>query len=298
MRKFILIIMIIATSLLCACERKAVENDQIKIVDDVAYWTEEMISPKQFMETYQELTGWDFKDEENEWYHTFEKMAGNVNSYEEAYNLIEKGDWSIVVPFDRMETLMNAENPKWCRADVNGDGMPELISQYGRQWSGGSGLPIEYIFAFDEGKVELVFTDLNDYTEYYFLGSNGNLIYDYNDHGQISHGYYPLCQFDENWNIAYLEKLEIYYFYDEDTYGDEEIAHLKEYFPDTYGTGGHGFYCFRSRPQTEEELESTENSEYWFCEPITIEEFLEAYQQMTGFDFLERDSNWQSLFAE
>ena len=166
-------------------EFPAVENDQIKIVDDVAYWTEEMISPKQFMETYQELTGWDFKDEENEWYHTFEKMAGNVNSYEEAYDLIEKGDWSMVVPFDYMESIMNAENPKWCRADVNGDGMPELISQYGRQWSGGSGLPIEYIFAFNKGKVELVFTDLNDYTEYYFLGSNGNLIYDYSDHGQI-----------------------------------------------------------------------------------------------------------------
>lgn len=215
-----------------------------------------------------------------------------------AFDAIERGDWSTVVPFDHMESLINAENPKWCRADVNGDGMPELISQYGEQWTGGFGLPIEYIFAFKEGKVELIFSDLNDYTEYYFLGNNGNLVYDYSDHGQIAYGCYTQCRFDEKWNRQIINALKIYYFYDDDTYDDEEMSYLKENFPDTYGAKGHGFYCFKSRLKTKDELVNNKDSDERIWEPITKEEFLEAYQQMTGFDFLKENSDWQSLFVD
>lgn len=53
----------------------------------------------------------------------------------------------------------------------------------------------------------------------------------------------------------------------------------------TYGVGGAGIYCLLDRPKTEEELKQNQDGMYTVRENITEEEFLKAYEEMTGWDF-------------
>lgn len=200
-----------------------------------------------------------------------EPGTGTADDYEEAYDRIEQGDWSVAVPFDYMEFLMEDEDINWYRADVNGDSIPELISLNVKNNPNSKIRPIEYIFTYREGKVELVFSDLNDYTEYFFMGNNGRLIYDYTEYGLVGLGAYSEYQFDENWDKIKLETLTIYHF---DTNDEEEKEYLKEHYADTYGIYGEGIYYFKDE------------------EAVAREEFLEAYEEMTGLDFVGNNPDW------
>lgn len=190
-----------------------------------------------------------------------------------AFDRIEQMDWSVLVPGE-----LNYFAGVWdlCRMDVNGDGLPELISVEGDRE--GPVFPIAHIYAYTGGMtktVELVDVDLNDYTEYLYLGGNGNLIYDYSNFGVIDHGQYEQYQFDENWDRELLQRLEVYYFWKEG-YDEEETERLKEGYPDTYGKRGGGYYYFQSRPGADGELVKKE---------LTKNAFMKAYLEMTGFDF-------------
>lgn len=212
---------------------------------------------------------------------------------DEAFDKLEQGDWSVVAPFDGKERLAENDIWKWRREDVNGDNLPELISLYA--YKEDNILPIERIFAYVGGTkepVELVYKDLNDYSEFLFLGSNGNIIYDYSDHGQMQYGAYSQYQFDVRWKKKLLYELEIYYFYEEDYYSDEEIAWYKESFPNMYGKDGGGYYYFQTRPKTAEELRDNEEDTYWVKEAVTKEAFEEAYQNMTGFSFFAENTDF------
>lgn len=184
------------------------------------------------------------------------------------------------------------------RKDINGDGLPELIIS--RVNSNLQRAPIEYIYAYTGGMaktVELVYTDLNDYTEYLFLGSGENLIYDYSDHGEMHYGGYTRYQFDENWKKKPLDKIVIYGFYDTDYYDEEEDVWYKEHYPDTYGSRGGGYYFFKGSPTVNEESGSDVLND-WLLEEITEGEFVEIYYEMIGFDFFEEDTDFYQLIGE
>lgn len=204
----------------------------------------------------------------------------------------------MVTPIEGMEYMweMNGDDCQWRRADVNGGGLQELINLHSQN-DGRIFMPIDRIFAYKEGRVEMVFSDLNDYTEYLFLGRNGNLIYDYTSFGQVEYGSYSQYRFDVKWDKKLLDKLEIYYFFDEEAYDEEEIDFYKEQYPDTYGRMGSGVYCFRSRMKTEEELKAFKEDEGQVLEAITEKEFMDAYRQMTGVDFLEANTDWQIILC-
>lgn len=193
-----------------------------------------------------------------------------------AFDRIEQMDWSVLVPCELNYYMSRRDDWEWRRMDVNGDGLPELIDVYGD--SEGPVFPIEHIFAYTGGvakTVELVEVDLNDYTEYLYLGGNGNLIYDCCNFGILDCGQYGQYQFDENWDRELLQRLEIYYF-SKEGYDEEEIERLKEGYPDTYGKRGGGYYYFQSRPGADGELVKKE---------LTKNAFTKAYLEMTGFDF-------------
>lgn len=222
-----------------------------------------------------------------------EKDKEIFTACEKAFDQIEQGDWSVVAPFDGKERLAERDTWKWQRADVNGDNLPELISLYA--YKEDAILPIEHIFAYAGGAKEpvaLVYKDLNDYSEYLFLGKNGNLIYDYSEHGEIQYGAYSQYQFDVRWKKELLAQLEIYYFEEGDYYG-EETDRYKEWYPDTYGKNGGGYYFFQTRPKTAEELKDNEDGAYWVREEITENAFKKAYQDMTGFDFFEENTDFR-----
>ena len=204
-----------------------------------------------------------------------------------AYDRLEQGDWSLVAG---REDKPNGDAWQGRRMDVNGDGLPDLIQEADANGLGIS--PILRIYTYVDGAeqpVREVFSDLNDFSEYYFVGADGKLIYDYSDHGEMAYGSYSQYQFDEKWNRKQVDGIEIYYFYDHYKEYEGEHERYSEYYPDTYGARGSGYYYFRCRRRTMEELKDidTDNEEdiYWVREEISGQEFVRVYKEMTGWDF-------------
>lgn len=222
-----------------------------------------------------------------------EKDAEVFKACQEAFDLIEQGDCSAVVEHTDMYwsgRYNRGINTSYQHADVNGDGLPELI--IGKTLNDLQRVPIDYIFAYTGGMVktvEQVYTDLNDYTEFLFLGNGENLIYDYSDHGEMQYGGYTRYQFDENWQRQALDKIVIYGFNDTDYYDEEANARYKEHYPDTYGSRGGGYYFFKGTPIVNEESGVVSD---WSLEEIPEGEFVEIYYEMTGLDFFEENTDF------
>lgn len=233
-----------------------------------------------------------------------EKDMEVFKACEEAFDLIEQGDWSVIAEYSDMdwpgEYWRDRFNEIACyqRMDVNGDGLPELL--IGEMNSSIQRIPIVYIYTYTGGMaktVELVYTDLNDFTEYLFLGNGENLIYDYSTHGQMHCGDYTRYQFDENWNKQPLDMIVIYGFYDTDYYDEEENDRYKEHYPDTYGSRGGGYYFFKGSPIINEESGIGVVND-WTLKEITEEEFVDIYYEMTGFDFFEENTDFYRSIAK
>ena len=173
------------------------------------------------------------------------------------------------------------------RIDMNDDGMPDLIQEMDPNGLGISS--ISRIYAYADGTVREVFSDLNDMSEYYFIGADEKLIYDYTDFGEMDYGSYSVFQFDVNWDRERVDQIEIYYFYDHIKDYEEEHEWFSEAYPDTYGARGSGYYYFHSRPKTAEELGDSvtdgQKDSAWVREEISRREFVSRYKVMTGWDF-------------
>lgn len=210
---------------------------------------------------------------------------------EEVYDLVEQGDLSVVEADEAEMSQLKIMSQQisegrdtyfdWKRADIDGDGIPELINYDNRSDSREE--PIYYIFTYDRGKARLVYMDVVDMTEYYFLGDNGNMIYSSEDFGLDDTGYYLWSRFQKNpdgedW-IKYGQERLILKFYDE---------WLLEEYPEYYENIEPGIYCYLETPTTQAPLKEQE----WVREQISKEEFLRAYKEMTGFDFLTENSDW------
>lgn len=202
------------------------------------------------------------------------------------FDKIEQGDWSCVKPIEGLEYLWGASDGEWFRMDVNGDGLPELVSGHEMTGLGYDTsvrkINIEFIFTYREKMAELVYIDVNDGMEFLYIAENGNLVYEWCVSGGPCTNLQRLCQFDLKWKKEYLDTLVLYRF-PEDEEGMEE--YYREYFPDTYGVGGEGIYYLRERPKTEKELEKNTDGTYTVREYLTEEQFLNAYKEMTGWDF-------------
>lgn len=216
---------------------------------------------------------------------------------EEVYDLVEQGDLSVVTASENhmsyLKDLHEGHHYEtlWKRADITGDEIPELLCQ---EVFDSKKKPVNFIFTYRQGKAELIFVDLNDYSEYYFLGDSGNLVYDFTNFGTVDYGSYKRVLFSgekdadiEDRHIIIGQERIIVQFFD-DWYDEEEVTYYKEYNPDTYGTYGPGIYCYRETPTTQTDMRKQE----WVREQITKDEFLEAYQEMTGFDFLTENRDW------
>lgn len=224
-----------------------------------------------------------------------------ADSYAEAYDMIEQGDWSVVVPFDGMEELK--KHYLWRRVDLNSDGMRELIcmEDYGPYYHGEEH-QIEYIFTYWNGRVELVL-DLDEYEEQnhagLFLGENGNLIRVYGDSAPVREIHFSKCHFDRDWNFDWEDEISAYFFYEDDYYDDVEKEVYQKNFPDTYGAYGGGLYCCYEYRQEEENPPVAKSLEMETVrENITAEGFLDLYKEMTGRDFLPAFDEWIDDFEE
>lgn len=200
------------------------------------------------------------------------------------FDQIEQGDWSSVKPIEELDYLWGSGGEEWLRMDVNGDGLPELITGWEMTGLGYDAsvhkMNITYIFTYRENAAELVYVDVNDGMEFLYIAANGNLVYEWAVSGGPCTNIQRLCRFDLKWKKEYLDTLVLYRFPE-----DEAPEYYQEYYPDTYGVGGYGIYYLRERKKTEKELEHNEDGKYTVREYLTEEQFLKAYEKMTGWDF-------------
>lgn len=211
--------------------------------------------------------------------------AEEFEKCQEAFDMIKQGDWSMVTPHRSINSKWEqyklggiAENPAasadqnayeshWLQADVNNDGMPELIRQDGNGDRTAHKKPIDLIFSWNGDHVDLVFIDFIDAMEFCFVSDNGKLIYESTIMEQFSE--FTSCHFDEKWNRVFEESLQLIY-YPENTFGK-------------YGCGL--YYQYVAADGTVEDL--------------TQKEFTEAYHNMTGQEFLEDNADyWEDKFKE
>lgn len=203
----------------------------------------------------------------------------------DVFDRIEQGDWSEVRPIEQ-QYLWGADGEEWIRMDVNGDGMPELVSGWTVEelpdYEDRRKIEIFMIFAYQDGMAELVYVDDCDGMEFLFITTDGELVYEWGVSGGPCTNVFRRCTFDLKWKKEYLDTLVRYRFVE---YEGDEIEYYRELFPDTYGIGGSGIYYLRERRKTEEELRNNEDGKYVVREYLTEEEFLRMYEDWTGWDF-------------
>ncbi|MDE6365703.1 MAG: hypothetical protein K2L86_15840 [Lachnospiraceae bacterium] len=209
----------------------------------------------------------------------------------EIFDRIEDGDWSSVKPIDGLEYLWGSGEEKWLRMDINGDGLPELINGFTieelPEYEFDTKISISFIFAYQDGEAELVYADVNDGMEYLSVTGNGRLVYEWGVSSGPRTMILCLCQFDLKWNKEYFDTLVRYEFLEEDGVLSE---YYHEYYPDTYGMNGTGVYYIRERRKTENELRENEDGKYVVREYLTEEQFLKAYEDMTGWNFYKAET--------
>lgn len=221
---------------------------------------------------------------------------GDVPDRDEVFCQIEQGDYSSLEDEEEKSQLENTYGisteyeGKWCRADVNGDGMEELILQSEVQFRG-SIRPIDYILTYVSGKTEIVYSDLNDSTEFLFLGKDDSLIYYNQFYGVYAWNGYTECRFDAKWNLEKISGLEIYGISDFECYDEEELAWIKEHLPEN--ATQEGCYFYKDRLKTPEELQADDNGEFWTKETLSQAQFLEEYEAITGRNFRKDNPDWE-----
>lgn len=194
------------------------------------------------------------------------------------YDQIEQGNWSMVKPVEGMEYMwgMHGTDGDWIRVDVNHDGMPELVSQCGNGLRTDNKKPIDLIFAWNNGTVDLVYTDLFDADQFYYYSGNGNLIYE--SMSAANYASFSHCIFDVKWERENFNTLGF----------DREVLE------NTYEAT---MTFYRIYPKEQEDLKHDPDPEYWVREFITKEQFLKYYKEMTGFEFLEENEIWEYEFG-
>ena len=152
---------------------------------------------------------------------------------------------------------------EWVEYDVNKDGCEELILQMTDD-AGPNEYRILALFTYVDGKMECPIFDFNDFSEYFFLGLSGNLIYTAPNMG----GDIDSCPY-----ACYTLEL------------DGELQFSYELLMLDYT--GINTPSMEKRQEYYKIAEDTEENRT--KEKLTKEEFLSAYQEMAGFEFADPD---------
>ncbi|MDE6949353.1 MAG: hypothetical protein K2P64_00285 [Lachnospiraceae bacterium] len=120
---------------------------------------------------------------------------------------IEKGDYSHLDSERTQEALekRDCRDFTWIYRDINGDGEEELIVQ-----DDSAANSILFILSMENDEVVTVFSDLTDMGCYTQLCDNGLLYYD-RYYGVYDYELYILYYYDKEWNMKFVEGLELYY---------------------------------------------------------------------------------------
>lgn len=182
------------------------------------------------------------------------EILENDEQYNTMVKMIKNGDFSCLDIVDSYVEMYayTFDTREWIVSDINKDGFGELILQeiapiYGSLCKH----RIVAVFTYQVKKMHCTLIDVNDNTEYYFLGNNGNMIYSTEDFlANGNFGEYFCCTIDEEGEVKRSYRLNIAYMNETD-----EIFYVKAIEPK------------------------------WENMDMTREEFFAEYQEMTGFVF-------------
>jgi len=196
---------------------------------------------------------------------------------------IKSGDFSNVIELDEdmKKTLdhiytleKESQNIEWIERDLNENGLKGLIWQE-KNYLNSEAKRIVAIFALINNEVKLSFIHLVEIGRIHFISKNGNIIYHYYFYGQTRMDSYYLITFNDDGNMERSHVLLINNIYDLSELPDD----WAEMNPDMTEVG----IYFRKSTIIDE-------NEVWHNEELTEEQFLEAFEEMTGWYYL--DSPW------
>ncbi len=212
-----------------------------------------------------------------------EKDASEFKECREAFERIMQGDWSDVRFIESLEYMWGMSGEEWRQADVNKDGMPELVCQDGSGDRTEHKKPVDLIFAWNGENVDLVYMDIIDPMEFLFLTDEGQLIYEWSTSGGPKRSNFYKKYFDEKWNLETEEAVRVQYFWSK-----EEAEECQKYY--RLKNPGKGLYFIQDYKSAYGGLASKQIGYY---------DFLKAYQNMTNRDFLDDNASyWEEEFRE
>lgn len=179
---------------------------------------------------------------------------------------------------DIFGSLGTADRTEWVRYDIDRDGVDELIWQE-KELAGGSGFKrIMAIYSHHNEEVKCFLWDINDCSEYFFLGESGKLVYYMFEYGVTDSQDYAHCVIDMENGIKYDYWLSIYNVYDTselyDSWGEKH--------PDMMEVG---MYYRKRIPGPNQ----SEEQQY-----LTREQFLAEFYELTGVEYGERGDEFSS----
>lgn len=194
--------------------------------------------------------------------------------YEIMVEMIQGGDFSCLNLRDpSVENYAHLSDRKeWVLCDIDKDGFEELILQEKEPVYKGSFMHrIDAGFTYREDGMHCFLMDQVDGTEFYYLGGNGNLIYSTTDFFGDNNGtgQYTCYTIHETGEKIPLYKLRIRY-----------IDGVDNTFYDKY-TAEEG--C---------------NENDWESESLTRDDFLAAFQEMTGYAFEDASYGFEYIMKD
>jgi len=196
----------------------------------------------------------------------------------------------------RMESIY--ESVEWVECDLNKNGLKGLVLQEDSGSYDGRIKEIEFIFALSNDKVICVQansgTRINN-----FLSRNGNLVESYGSYGTTSVDTYKHYIFDDELNLKWLYTLEITSI--ADWYEEQMREYLEEVWDDEVQRERLLREWGSDAKSLDELIESyperTTTGEYYkgynrtgedgVEETLTKQQFLDAFEEMTGLSFYE-----------
>lgn len=206
--------------------------------------------------------------------------------YEQTIKSFQNGDFTRFIESESVNRadLQNAykveesqKNNEFVRYDINKDGIDELVWREKDELKGGM-KRILGIFVYQENSIKSIFWDVNDSTEFCFLGENGNIVYYTQYYGTYMYEEYNHIAFDADWKMSADYRLEIWNIYSLEEVGEN----WEDQHPDM---ANEGIYCKKKFISSADVLNVQEQA-------ISKEEFLTEFIKLTGLEFIDSENSF------
>ncbi len=209
---------------------------------------------------------------------------GNFTSLEELNEKqLEELDWV----YNRCQTINNAQ---WIYADINADGVPELIWQEKDAVGDSQVHRILAVFTVSSEGCKRMVWDVGDTGEFYFY-QNNNIIYFTAYLGIYDYYYYGVCECGSDGEIRVKKSFEVYYAYDLADNDSMDFLSQFDWAQEISGFDeeeGNVFYVIGTRLTDEENVRVLTEKDEW----------IEQFRNEIGMIHLEEDMDAASAGRE